>query len=141
LRTKAPDSFALAQSAHSFSHTVDHTGTVAVRDYARVGHPHLESILPLLDVSGVYPRGGNADAHFSFPRLRRCHFSHDQHFGCGSLSFVPSSLHRPSFYLNRGSCRGVGEHYNGDHRDKLWGPEGRIKIEILPWFGRMLDFE
>ena len=33
------------------------------------------------------------------------------------------------------------EEYNGDHRNKLWGSEGRLAAVILPWFGRMLDHE
>ncbi|MCA9726208.1 MAG: esterase [Candidatus Eisenbacteria bacterium] len=33
------------------------------------------------------------------------------------------------------------EEYNGDHRDRLWGGEGRLATEVLPWFSRVLSLE
>lgn len=33
------------------------------------------------------------------------------------------------------------EEYNGDHRNKLWGKEGRMATEVFPFFSRQLDFE
>lgn len=33
------------------------------------------------------------------------------------------------------------EEYNGDHRNRLWGPEGRLADDILPWCSRMLESE
>ena len=33
------------------------------------------------------------------------------------------------------------EEYNGDHRNRLWGDEGRLVTEVLPWFSRMLERE
>lgn len=35
----------------------------------------------------------------------------------------------------------IFEEYNGDHRNRLWGPEGRLAGVILPWISRMLDHE
>jgi S-formylglutathione hydrolase FrmB len=32
----------------------------------------------------------------------------------------------------------IFEEYNGDHRNRLWGPEGRLAGVILPWISRML---
>lgn len=31
------------------------------------------------------------------------------------------------------------EMYNGDHRNRLWGPEGRLYTAALPFFSRLLD--
>ena len=33
----------------------------------------------------------------------------------------------------------VFEDYNGDHRDRIWGEEGRLATEILPFFSRKLE--
>ncbi len=33
------------------------------------------------------------------------------------------------------------EEYNGDHRNRLWGKEGRIATEVLPFFSRQLVFD
>ena len=33
----------------------------------------------------------------------------------------------------------VFEDYNGDHRDRMWGEEGRLATEVLPFFSRMLE--
>ena len=33
----------------------------------------------------------------------------------------------------------VFETYNGDHRNRLWGPEGRMATAVIPFFSRMLD--
>ena len=35
----------------------------------------------------------------------------------------------------------VFEDYNGDHRDRMWGEEGRMATEVLPLFSRQLDVE
>ncbi|MEM7201487.1 MAG: alpha/beta hydrolase-fold protein [Planctomycetota bacterium] len=35
----------------------------------------------------------------------------------------------------------VYEEYNGDHRNRLWGPEGRLATEVLPFFSRQLQRE
>lgn len=35
----------------------------------------------------------------------------------------------------------VFEDYNGDHNNRLWGEEGRLATEILPYFSRLLDRE
>ena len=32
----------------------------------------------------------------------------------------------------------VFEDYQGDHRDRMWGEEGRIATEVLPFFSRQL---
>lgn len=31
------------------------------------------------------------------------------------------------------------EMYNGDHRNRLWGPDGRLYNELLPYFSRLLE--
>lgn len=31
------------------------------------------------------------------------------------------------------------EEYNGDHRDRIWGSEGRLAAEVFPFFSRHLD--
>ena len=33
------------------------------------------------------------------------------------------------------------EMYNGDHRNRLWGEEGRLYTEVLPYFSRLLNQE
>lgn len=35
----------------------------------------------------------------------------------------------------------VFEDYNGDHRDRLWGEEGRLATVVLPYFSRLLEAE
>jgi S-formylglutathione hydrolase FrmB len=35
----------------------------------------------------------------------------------------------------------VFEDYNGDHRDRMWGEEGRMATEVLPYFSRLLAGE
>jgi enterochelin esterase-like enzyme len=35
----------------------------------------------------------------------------------------------------------VFEDYNGDHNDRLWGAEGRMATEVLPYFSRLLEGE
>ena len=35
----------------------------------------------------------------------------------------------------------VFEEYNGDHGNRLWGEEGRMSTEVLPWFSRLLALE
>jgi S-formylglutathione hydrolase FrmB len=35
----------------------------------------------------------------------------------------------------------VFEDYNGDHRNRMWGEEGRVSTEVLPFFSRLLDPE
>ena len=35
----------------------------------------------------------------------------------------------------------VYEAYNGDHNDRMWGAEGRLATEVLPFFSRTLVFE
>ena len=51
--------------------------------------------------------------------------------GCRQLSTVLTSLGIAHVY----------EAYNGDHRNRLWGAEGRIATEVLPFFGRCLRTE
>ena len=43
--------------------------------------------------------------------------------------------------LNELAIPHVYEAYNGDHRDRMWGDEGRLTTEVLPFFSRMLAFE
>ncbi len=46
----------------------------------------------------------------------------------GELSRVLTELGVPHVY----------EEYNGDHRNRLWGREGRMYTEVLPWFSLLL---
>ncbi len=43
--------------------------------------------------------------------------------------------------LNELAIPHVFEEYNGDHRNRLWGPEGRVYTEVLPFFSRLLAAE
>ena len=31
------------------------------------------------------------------------------------------------------------EEYNGDHRNRMWGREGRLYTEVLPYFSALLE--
>lgn len=45
-------------------------------------------------------------------------------------------------FSNELTARGIDhvfEEYNGDHRNRLWGRNGRIATEVLPYFSRLLD--
>jgi S-formylglutathione hydrolase len=54
---------------------------------------------------------------------------------------IPPTNRALSERLNDLEIPHVFEEYNGDHRNRLWGEEGRIGTEVLPFFSRMLDPE
>jgi enterochelin esterase-like enzyme len=52
---------------------------------------------------------------------------------------IPPTARQLSAELTALAVPHVFEEYNGDHRNRLWGPEGRLATEVFPWFGRLLD--
>src|SRR4029078_3994335 len=72
---------------------VDHAGAVAVRDDARVGHAVAEGIVALLDVAGIDPRGGDADAHLAGGGRWIVHLADHEDGERGALALVPGCFH------------------------------------------------
>ncbi len=57
------------------------------------GIPTPNVVLPLLHVTRIDTRGGNADANLTRARHRCCHLSYYEDVGRRALLLVPSSLH------------------------------------------------
>lgn len=57
------------------------------------------------------------------------------------FTHIPATNRAFSERLTELGISHVSEEYNGDHRDRLWGPEGRIATEVLPYFSRLLERE
>lgn len=55
------------------------------------------------------------------------------------FQFIPPNSRALSLKLTTYGIDHVFEEYNGDHRNRLWGPTGRIYTEVLPYFSRLLD--
>ena len=53
--------------------------------------------------------------------------------------FIPVNSRALSNELTNLGISHVFEEYNGDHRNRLWGRQGRLFSEILPWFSEMLS--
>lgn len=56
-----------------------------------------------------------------------------------AYTHIPSTNRLFSERLDALKVPHVFEDYNGDHRNRLWGVEGRIATEVLPFFSRMLE--
>ncbi len=54
------------------------------------------------------------------------------------FQFIPPNSRALSLKLTTHGIDHVFEEYNGDHRNRLWGPMGRIYTEVLPYFSRLL---
>lgn len=54
-------------------------------------------------------------------------------------SHIPMTARALSQKLSELGVPHVYEEYNGDHRNRLWGPEGRLATEVFPFFDRLLD--
>jgi len=52
---------------------------------------------------------------------------------------IPPTTRQLSTELTAAGIAHVFEEYNGDHRNRLWGRDGRIATEVLPWLWRKLD--
>jgi enterochelin esterase-like enzyme len=55
------------------------------------------------------------------------------------FQYIPPNSRALSLKLTTYGIDHVFEEYNGDHRNRLWGPNGRIYTEVLPYFSRLLD--
>ena len=53
--------------------------------------------------------------------------------------FIPINNRVFSNELTNNGIDHVFEEYNGDHRNRMWGREGRLSTEVLPYFSRLLD--
>jgi hypothetical protein len=53
-------------------------------------------------------------------------------------AFIPEATSRLSDRLRSLGVPHEMELYNGDHRDRLWGKNGRIMTEVLPYFSETL---
>jgi enterochelin esterase-like enzyme len=54
------------------------------------------------------------------------------------FQYIPPNSRALSLKLTNYGIEHVFEEYNGDHRNRLWGPNGRIYTEVLPYFSRLL---
>lgn len=52
--------------------------------------------------------------------------------------FIPINCRVFSNELTNNGIDHVFEEYNGDHRNKMWGREGRLLTEVMPYFSRLL---
>lgn len=55
------------------------------------------------------------------------------------FTHIPPTARALSTALTARGIDHVFEEYNGDHRNRLWGRNGRIATEVLPYFWRLLD--
>jgi enterochelin esterase-like enzyme len=53
--------------------------------------------------------------------------------------FIPVNCRNFSAALTSSGIEHVFEEYNGDHRNRLWGRNGRLYTEVLPYFWFLLD--
>ena len=57
------------------------------------------------------------------------------------FSHIPPTTRAFSEALTEKGVPHVFEMYNGDHRNRLWGRQGRLYMEVLPYFSRLLEAE
>lgn len=81
----------------------------------------------------LYMAPGNAE---SLRRLRGLRF--DSAFE-DEFSHIPITTRAFSRVLDSLGVTHTFEMYNGDHRNRLWGPEGRLLTHALPFFSRLLQ--
>lgn len=55
------------------------------------------------------------------------------------FTHIPPTSRALSLELTARGIDHVFEEYNGDHRNRLWGRNGRIATEVMPYFWRLLD--
>ena len=51
---------------------------------------------------------------------------------------IPTTTRALSAALTKLGVDHVFEEYNGDHRNRMMGPGGRLATEVLPYFWRLL---
>ena len=56
------------------------------------------------------------------------------------FTHIPATCRQLSQKLTEHEIDHIFEEYNGDHRNRLWGPLGRIETELLPFFSELLEF-
>ncbi len=54
------------------------------------------------------------------------------------FSHIPLTSREFSRVLTEHGIEHAFEMYNGDHRNRLWGRDGRLYTELLPYFSRKL---
>ena len=55
------------------------------------------------------------------------------------FSHIPETSMRLSDVLTEHGVEHTFEMYNGDHRNRLWGRQGRLYTELLPYFSDLLE--
>jgi len=70
--------------------------------------------------------------------LRRLHGLRFDSGYADQFQYIPPNSRALSLKLTTYGIEHVFEEYNGDHRNRLWGPTGRIYTEVLPYFSRLL---
>jgi enterochelin esterase-like enzyme len=55
------------------------------------------------------------------------------------FQFIPPNSRALSLKLTTYGIEHTFEEYNGDHRNRLWGPTGRLYTHVLPYFSMLLE--
>lgn len=55
------------------------------------------------------------------------------------FKFIPIESWDLSRKLTANGVSHVFEEFNGDHRNRLWGADGRVRTTVMPFFWRLLD--
>jgi enterochelin esterase-like enzyme len=53
--------------------------------------------------------------------------------------FIPVNSRALSLALTNNGVDHIFEEYNGDHRNRLWGRNGRLYREVMPYLWQSLD--
>ncbi len=53
--------------------------------------------------------------------------------------FISTNSRALSLELINNGIEHTFEEYNGDHRNKVWGKNGRLYTHVLPYFWQLLD--
>jgi hypothetical protein len=77
LSAVAPHSATDPFPRYAFSHRINSTRSVAVRNDTRIRHPDAKRILAFLDIAGIYARKGDSNPNLACAWLRVVHVAND----------------------------------------------------------------
>ena len=55
------------------------------------------------------------------------------------FKFIPVNAKSLSLELTNNGIKHIFETYNGDHRNRLWGIDGRLYNQVFPYFSSLLS--
>jgi hypothetical protein len=88
-----------------FTHHINRSRTIAVRNDMSIWHSNAKCILTLLHIPRIYPRKGNSNPNFTCEQLRIIHLTDGEDITRSALLFVPSCSH--------GSLQGWSLYFEG----------------------------